>query len=227
MSLVKIVTKSKRNYLKNYLKGERESVGKLIKSKKEIFTKLVPYERASKEIEILERLELQGIPFLIEYEMMEWGIEMKFAKISAQPFSELEIEANKGRKLFEQCVYILMELHKQNILHRDISPSNILVDSIYRSYIIDFGCAIYKEDVARATEIIGTIKYASPEAVFNPRGYSESSDFFALARVFMEKLEARNDFMDFDFIECLDKCLNINPEKRFKDANEILQFLNR
>ena len=62
----------------------------------------------------------------------------------------------------------LAYIHKNNILHRDIKPSKILVTANGMPILIDFGISIKKNLVGIETndgELSGTIRYMSPEQV--------------------------------------------------------------
>jgi serine/threonine protein kinase len=75
---------------------------------------------------------------------------------------------------FERCITIIKSLiiiiktiHENNILHRDLKPTNICLDSNYKLYIIDFGIAkIYRHANVHNSEtkirgLIGSINFSS------------------------------------------------------------------
>jgi hypothetical protein len=75
---------------------------------------------------------------------------------------------------FERCIIIIKSLiiiiktiHENNILHRDLKPTNICLDSNNKLYIIDFGIAkIYKQANIHNSEtkikgLIGSINFSS------------------------------------------------------------------
>jgi serine/threonine protein kinase len=96
------------------------------------------------------------------------------------------------------CTYIcelvlaLEELHKHNVIYRDLKPDNILFDSAGHVKISDFGLS--KELVGTEDEITktfcGTLSYMSPE-VIRRRGYTSAVDWYMLGVVLYEMLEGR------------------------------------
>ena len=57
-------------------------------------------------------------------------------------------------------------IHSQNIVHRDIKASNVLLDADGRYYLSDFGIARMTADVTQLTStgnVLGTVDYIAPE----------------------------------------------------------------
>lgn len=81
----------------------------------------------------------------------------------------------------------LSRLHKENILHLDVKPDNILIDDSNKAVLIDFGISKmyddsgYKKTVRKA---FGTGRYMAPEHNYSDSAYSYFSakpDIFSLA----------------------------------------------
>ncbi|MCW2962029.1 MAG: pknB [Thermoleophilia bacterium] len=81
--------------------------------------------------------------------------------------------------------------HLANIVHRDVKPSNILLDEEGDAYIGDFGIAQVQQGVAGALTqtgtLIGTASYMSPEQATGD-GVEAASDQYALASIAYEML---------------------------------------
>ena len=96
-------------------------------------------------------------------------------------------------------------IHSANVLHRDLKPSNILLDPQGRPRVTDFGIAARVTD-AKATAIVGTPSYISPEAGRgeppNPR-----MDVFAVAIMLAELLSGQRVNHDPDPMRCLQRVL--------------------
>lgn len=87
----------------------------------------------------------------------------------------------KIRDITEQIAKGLTALHKVDILHQDIRPENILIDSSGLVTIIDLGSAnIMGVTDGNGDEILGTAMYTAPEYLVGS-GASERSDLYSLA----------------------------------------------
>lgn len=89
--------------------------------------------------------------------------------------------------LLEKLLEALIYVHENGILHRDISPDNILLDASGEPVLIDFGAA--RESATRASRILSrvhTVKdgYSPQEFYFAGSEQKPSSDLYALAATF-------------------------------------------
>jgi serine/threonine protein kinase len=90
-------------------------------------------------------------------------------------------------QMFIQIVLALKYLHKEkNIVHRDLTPNNIMLCENEKITITDFGLAKLKDnDSSKMTSVVGTMFYSCPEILKN-EPYNEKADIWALGCVLYE-----------------------------------------
>lgn len=97
------------------------------------------------------------------------------------------LEENTFPRIFKQITQALVFCHDEGIIHRDVKPSNILVESLHGSaYLCDFGIAWAESDhnseepdQGKVTDI-GTTCYRAPETLFGYQAYGPEVDIWAL-----------------------------------------------
>jgi serine/threonine-protein kinase len=84
--------------------------------------------------------------------------------------------------------------HRQNVVHRDIKPTNIMVTKDNSIKVMDFGIArMTSSTKTQTSSILGTPSYMSPEQL-NGVTVDGRSDIFSLGVVFFELLTGRKPF---------------------------------
>lgn len=162
--------------------------------------------------------------------------------------SKKPLPLNRINTLFLAICAGLQYAHQQGIIHRDIKPANIMVVEQDAIKIADFGIA--KIETSDSTQLglsLGTPSYMAPEqsvgGVVDAR-----ADIFALGIIAFELWSLCDDMpailcqygltIDIDhakknklnsnarlpqsLIAFLEKCLNIDIEKRFKNMSEVI-----
>ncbi len=104
---------------------------------------------------------------------------------------------------------ILRELHRHNVVHRDLNPNNILVHrAAQRVTLIDFSIAsrlpAEHQELRHPNALEGTIAYMSPEQTGRMnRDIDYRTDFYSLGVTFYELLTGRLPFETIDPLELI------------------------
>lgn len=112
----------------------------------------------------------------------------------------------KGPMQYEEAIHLLLPVvealeyaHKQGFVHRDVKPSNILLDENGKTMLSDFGIVKLAEQEKESQELtrpgsgIGTPEYMSPEQG-QGLAIDERSDVYSLGIVFYELVTGKKPF---------------------------------
>ncbi|MCA9910546.1 MAG: serine/threonine protein kinase, partial [Anaerolineae bacterium] len=87
--------------------------------------------------------------------------------------------------------------HRQGVIHREIKPSNVLIDTEGNAFLMDFGIARLVESESGITQTgfaVGTPTYMSPEQGMGLHNVDGRSDIYALGIVLFQMLVGRAPF---------------------------------
>jgi serine/threonine-protein kinase len=109
----------------------------------------------------------------------------------------------EGKLEVEQAIGISVQIldaldfaHQNMLIHRDVKPSNILLDKD-RAYLADFGIAlpIGKTRLTTGAGLVGTPGYMSPEQITTPLDVNHLTDVYSFGCVVYEMLAGRPPFV--------------------------------
>ena len=161
---------------------------------------------------------------------------------------------NQVRAIIGQIAKGLQTFHRQEMIHQDLRPNNIMIDRSNTVKIIDFG-STYIAGVTSAISadtLRGTMRYSAPEYFLGHVG-SERSDIYSLAVITYQMLSGRfpygveiaqaknmsaqrrlsyrsliNDDSEFPIWidDALRRALHIDPLKRHGELSEFIYDLH-
>ncbi|MGI6218184.1 MAG: serine/threonine-protein kinase [Coriobacteriales bacterium] len=116
----------------------------------------------------------------------------------------------------------LQHAHQHHVLHLDVKPDNILIDSSGQSKVTDFGIGMLAKSTDFGSAIGGTIGYMPPEQLLG-QTVNEQTDQWAFAVMVYELLVGENPFIAPTFVESLEKIRHseiVLPSSTDEDIDE-------
>ena len=162
------------------------------------------------------------------------------------------LEINEAIGIGIQIAQGIEEAHKNNIIHRDIKPQNIIISKEGKVKVTDFGIAKAATSNTITSNAMGSVHYISPEQARG--GYSdEKSDIYSLGVTLYEMLLGKVPFegdstvtvafahvheeavpleeMDPSIPRSLSrivqKCMQKKPDMRYESAGALIMDLRR
>jgi len=83
--------------------------------------------------------------------------------------------------------------HAKGVIHRDLTPSNVMLDKDGRAYLTDFGLVLLL-DVGTRGEVFGSPQYIAPEQAISSKNAVPQSDLYAVGVMLYEMLTGRLPF---------------------------------
>lgn len=158
-----------------------------------------PEERFADEGRLLAQLQHPGLvtvydsgqedgrPYLV-MQLVE-GTTLR-RRIAAGPLDPAEV-----RRIGAALASALAHVHAAHVVHRDVKPSNILLDGSGAPYLTDFGISRLLDSTTRtvAGALVGTAAYVAPEQVLG-RGAGPAADVYGLGLVLLECLKGEVEY---------------------------------
>jgi len=143
--------------------------------------------------------------------------EFQFAP-ATEPISKSE-----ARKTLVRIATLLAKVsravhyaHQRQILHRDLKPTNILLDESGELYVVDFGLVKHLNDarsVTQTSQILGTVEYMPPEQARGDKLITTGADIYSLGAILYHLLTGRPPFQGDSQIEILRQVTDTEPAR--------------
>ena len=217
---------------------------KVLNKDKIMFQNLLKYVKAERNV-----LSITNHPFIVKLYFAFQTINKLFLILEYCPGGDLAKHLFFEKKFFEQrakfyiCEVLLAleDLHKRNIIFRDLKPDNVVLDEEGHCKLTDFGLSkegVYESQGAQS--FCGSIAYLAPE-MLKKNGHGKAVDWYLLGVLLYEMLvgvtpyfsnnkeqiffNIENEelripqFVSEDAANLLRKLLERNPEKRIGSSN--------
>jgi WD40 repeat protein/tRNA A-37 threonylcarbamoyl transferase component Bud32 len=135
----------------------------------------------------------------------------------AQRLPGLAADPRAGAALLAVVARAVHYAHQRGLLHRDLKPGNILLDTQDRPHVSDFGLAKRMQPKSFAPSltaqglIVGTPNYMAPEQAASRGGVSTATDVYSLGAILYELLTGRPPFLAETPLEAIRQLLEEDP----------------
>jgi serine/threonine-protein kinase len=172
------------------------------------------------EARLAGNLDHRNIPRVYDFDQTEDGslfivmeyVEGRTLTLLIREHGRLEV--NRALRLAIQVAEGLQAAHRKDVLHRDIKPDNVMVDTGDVVKLMDFGVArLRAAEGARVTKVgfmVGTPQYMAPEQLEGDE-VSERTDLYSLGIVVYEMLTGELPFKAQTPGEAIHRKLHLAP----------------
>ncbi len=130
---------------------------------------------------------------------------------------EKSLPAQRTSAILRQVAEALEFAHRHGVIHRDVKPANVMIDSKDWVIMTDFGIAkaLDMQPLTGSGAMIGTPSYMSPEQCDGKQPITGASDQYSLGVMAYELLSGRLPFSGFSAVDiikqhCLDQPLSLD-----------------
>ncbi|MEQ9484223.1 AAA family ATPase [Coleofasciculus sp. F4-SAH-05] len=190
-----------------------ENHGVMLKMLKQAYQSPTRIAKLQREYEITKSLNISGIVNVYDLSIDQNRWVMVVEDFGGESLAKLNLNGQLALEQFLtlaiNIVEILGQVHENNIIHKDINPSNIVWNrSTGEIKLIDFGISIQlaRENTTfrNPDGLEGTLAYISPEQTGRMnRAIDYRTDFYSLGITFYELLTGQLPFWSQDVLELL------------------------
>ena len=139
-------------------------------------------------VSVIDAGEDGGHPYIVFEYVDGETLKQRIERVGPLPVDEATayaIEIGRG----------LAAAHSRRLVHRDVKPQNVLIDSEGRAKVTDFGIArsLEADGLTQTGRVLGTTDYVSPEQAMG-RGVDARTDIYSLGVLLFEMLTGEVPF---------------------------------
>jgi serine/threonine protein kinase len=159
-------------------------------------------ERFFREARAAARLDHPNIVRVYDAGVNDGRCWVVFEHVSGRPLDwyrdQHRLDPPTAARVLRDLADAVDHAHRQGVFHRDIKPTNVLIDDHGRPRLIDFGLARRADldsSLTRDGAVVGTPAYMSPEQALGfSRQVDERSDVFSLGVILFEMLTGERPY---------------------------------
>ncbi|MRX56497.1 protein kinase [Bacillus idriensis] len=209
------------------------STGLIVKKLKDDFKAFIGIRhRFKREFDLTRSLsDLVGVIEVNEFNESDYSYTMEEAESTLEEFV-INNQHNENTKLvmIRQILYIMKTVHDRNIIHRDISPNNVLLFH-GQLKISDFGLGkdldMFHSHRTMRTHSMGQYYYCAPEQFMQLKEGDKRSDVYSLGSLINFLMTGDPRDSKHFLRNPVEKAKNENPSVRYSDAGHLLQGIEK
>ncbi len=156
--------------------------------------------------------EQQGRHFYVMQYIAGRGLERVLKDRAAESSGPARLGEREAARIGVQVAEALAYAHGQGVIHRDVKPSNLLLDQQGTVWVTDFGLAHDDSDTMTLThtgDFVGTLRYVAPERI---AGHGDArADLYGLGITLYELVCGRPAYARADRAVLVHQVLNQDP----------------
>lgn len=206
---------------------KQESTNKIMKKLKDDFlTDKGIRSRFEREFEITKSLQnAYGIIEVYIFDASSCSYTMEVAEQTLEKYILETLVTDEIRiNCIRQILHIMTEVHKRDIIHRDLSPNNIFIIRGMLK-IADFGLGkdlnIFTSHQTMHTNAVGQYYYCAPEQFMLLKDGDKRSDVYSLGRIINFIMTGKSNESRHIFRNVAEKATNSNAAYRYADAEQL------
>ena len=211
----------------------QQSTGIIMKKLKDDFlTNVGIRSRFKREFVITRSLQdLDGIIAVYAFDEGSCSYTMEPAEQTLDDYIKKNSLSDDAKmNCIRQILSIMTQVHKRDILHRDLSPSNIFMIS-GRLKIADFGLGkdlnVFYSHQTIHTHAVGQYFYCAPEQFMMLRDSDKRSDVYSLGRIINFIMNGDPRKSNHIFRNVAEKATNSDAAYRYADAGQLYTFFEK
>ena len=191
--------------------------------------------RFTREVRILSSLDHPSIIRVHSKHLKEpsyWYTMPLYQRSLAEDLPSLVGQKHRIQAISERILDGLEYAHAQGVIHRDLKPQNILMNSDSDVVISDFGLGRQFDAISiRQTQTgygLGTPMYMAPEQSNDAKNADQRSDIFSFGRILHELFAGPLTFAPLDlsslpatFALIIERCTQSDPAQRYQSIAEL------